>query len=114
MKALQIFYDYYEYPDGITNLDDFVKCYCTGHIQDRKETYSKENPNGKAGREMGGATNGGGRPPLPEDELKVEEPAILPNSTGDLSPRGKQEEAGELPAPEGGGDVGDILSGLGE
>ena len=25
MKALQIYYDYYEYPDGITNLDDFVK-----------------------------------------------------------------------------------------
>ena len=29
------------------DLDDFVKCYCTGHIQDRKETYSKENPNGR-------------------------------------------------------------------
>ena len=29
------------------NLDDFVECYCTGHMQDRKETYSKENPNGR-------------------------------------------------------------------
>jgi hypothetical protein len=74
---------------------------------------TKENPQGKAGREMGGAANGGGRPPLPEDELKTEEPAILPNGEGDLSPRGKQEEAGELPAPEDGGDLGDILSGIG-
>jgi len=77
---------------------------------------TKENPQGKAGREMGGAANGGGRPPLPEGDLKIEEPAILPNGEGDLSPRGKQEGAGELPAPEGGGDlgnVGDILSGIG-
>lgn len=29
------------------DLDDFVSCYCTGHIQDRVETYSKENPNGR-------------------------------------------------------------------
>lgn len=81
-----------------------------------KVDETKENPQGKAGREMGGSANGGGRPPLPEGELKMEEPAILPNGEGDLSPRGKQEGAGELPAPEGGGDlgdVGDILSGLG-
>ena len=48
--------------------------------------------------------------------MKTEEPAILPNGEGDLSPRGKQEGAGELPAPEGGEDLGnvsDILSGLG-
>ena len=31
-----------------SNLDDFVECYCSGHMQDRKETYSKEdNPNGR-------------------------------------------------------------------
>lgn len=29
------------------NLDDFVSCYCTGHMQDRKATYSAENPNGR-------------------------------------------------------------------
>lgn len=29
------------------HLDDFVNCYCSGHIQDRKETYSAENPNGR-------------------------------------------------------------------
>lgn len=30
------------------DLDDFVECYCSGHMQDRKETYSKEdNPNGR-------------------------------------------------------------------
>lgn len=29
------------------HLDDFVNCYCSGHIEDRKETYSKENPNGR-------------------------------------------------------------------
>ena len=29
------------------DLDDFVSCYCTGHMQDRVETYSKENPNGR-------------------------------------------------------------------
>lgn len=29
-------------------LDDFVTCYCSGHMQDRKETYDKEtNPNGR-------------------------------------------------------------------
>ena len=29
------------------NLDDFVACYCSGHRQDRKQTYSEENPNGR-------------------------------------------------------------------
>ena len=30
------------------HLDEFVECYCSGHIQDRKETYDKEtNPNGR-------------------------------------------------------------------
>lgn len=29
------------------NLDDFVNCYCSGHLEDRKETYSEENPNGR-------------------------------------------------------------------
>lgn len=29
------------------DLDDFVECYCSGHIQDRKETYSDNNPNGR-------------------------------------------------------------------
>ena len=30
------------------HLDDFVNCYCSGHIQDRQETYSKDkNPNGR-------------------------------------------------------------------
>lgn len=29
------------------NLDDFVKCYCSGHMQDRVQTYSDENPNGR-------------------------------------------------------------------
>ncbi len=29
------------------DLDDFVSCYCSGHMDDRKETYSKENPNGR-------------------------------------------------------------------
>lgn len=29
------------------DLDDFVSCYCAGHMQDRVETYSKENPNGR-------------------------------------------------------------------
>jgi type I restriction enzyme M protein len=30
-----------------SDLDDFVKCYCVGHLEDRKETYSEENPNGR-------------------------------------------------------------------
>ncbi|MBQ7965788.1 MAG: SAM-dependent DNA methyltransferase [Ruminococcus sp.] len=29
------------------DLDDFVNCYCSGHMEDRKETYSEENPNGR-------------------------------------------------------------------
>ena len=29
------------------NLDDFVDCYCSGHIQDRVPTYSVDNPNGR-------------------------------------------------------------------
>ena len=28
------------------HLDDFVECYCSGHMKDRKQTYSEENPNG--------------------------------------------------------------------
>lgn len=49
----------YDYKTGIKHtlatkplerkhLDDFVSCYCSGHIQDRKQTYDKEtNPNGR-------------------------------------------------------------------
>lgn len=29
------------------DLDDFVNCYCSGHMNDRKATYSEENPNGR-------------------------------------------------------------------
>lgn len=29
------------------HLNDFVSCYCSGHLEDRKETYSDENPNGR-------------------------------------------------------------------
>lgn len=29
------------------HLQEFVDCYCSGHMQDRKETYSEENPNGR-------------------------------------------------------------------
>lgn len=29
------------------NLDEFVNCYCSGHLEDRKETYSEEKPNGR-------------------------------------------------------------------
>lgn len=29
------------------HLDDFVECYCSGHMADRKATYSEENPNGR-------------------------------------------------------------------
>lgn len=29
------------------DLDDFVNCYSSGHLEDRKETYSEENPNGR-------------------------------------------------------------------
>ena len=49
----------YDYKTGIKHtlatkplkredLDDFVDCYCSGHMQDRRETYDKEiNPNGR-------------------------------------------------------------------
>ena len=49
----------YDYKTGIKHtlatkplkredLDDFVDCYCSGHMQDRKENYDKEtNPNGR-------------------------------------------------------------------
>lgn len=30
-----------------SDLDDFVNCYCVGHYENRKETYSEENPNGR-------------------------------------------------------------------
>lgn len=29
------------------HLDDFVECYCSGHMEDRKQTYSDNNPNGR-------------------------------------------------------------------
>ena len=29
------------------DLQDFVDCYCSGHMEDRKATYSAENPNGR-------------------------------------------------------------------
>ena len=29
------------------NLNEFVECYCSGHMQDRVQTYSEENPNGR-------------------------------------------------------------------
>lgn len=29
------------------HLQEFVDCYCSGHMQDRKETYSEENTNGR-------------------------------------------------------------------
>lgn len=29
------------------DLDDFVNCYCSGHLDDREATYSEENPNGR-------------------------------------------------------------------
>lgn len=29
------------------HLDEFVNCFCAGHMEDRKETYSEENPNGR-------------------------------------------------------------------
>lgn len=75
---------------------------------------TKEDPNGQAGRELGGAANGGGRPELPADEKVPDyEPSVLPGGEGELAPRSKQEEAGELPAPEGGADIADLLSGLG-
>ena len=49
---------YYDYRSGIKhtlatkpmmrhNLDDFVACYCAEDMNQRKETYSEENPNGR-------------------------------------------------------------------
>ena len=49
---------YYDYRTGIkhtlatkplkrSDLDDFVNCYCAGHMEDRKETWSEENPTGR-------------------------------------------------------------------
>ena len=29
------------------HLQDFVDCYCSGHMEDRKQTFSEENPNGR-------------------------------------------------------------------
>lgn len=29
------------------DLQDFVECYCCGHLEDRRETWSPENPNGR-------------------------------------------------------------------
>lgn len=29
------------------HLDEFVECYCSGHMQDRKPTYTGDNPNGR-------------------------------------------------------------------
>ena len=29
------------------NLDEFVDCYCSGHMEDRYPTYSEDNPNGR-------------------------------------------------------------------
>ena len=29
------------------HFDEFVECYCAGHIQDRKETYSEDNQEGR-------------------------------------------------------------------
>lgn len=36
-----------EKPMTREHLQDFVNCYCSGHIQDRVATYSAENPNGR-------------------------------------------------------------------
>lgn len=48
----------YDYREGIKHtlvqkpmkrehLQDFVECFCTGHMEDRRETYSESNPNGR-------------------------------------------------------------------
>lgn len=34
-------------PMAREHLDDFVNCYCSGHMEDRAETYSEETPNGR-------------------------------------------------------------------
>ena len=62
---------------------------------------------------MGGSANGGGRPSLPEGDLSTPDTAIIPNGEGEASPRGKQEEAGEMPAPSEPSGLEDLLGGLG-
>lgn len=67
VKACVMFFDkgqsteavwVYDYRTGIkhtlvqnplerSDLDEFVSLYCSGHMEDRKETYSEENPNGR-------------------------------------------------------------------
>ena len=67
VKANVLFFDkgaptkeiwYYDYRSGIkhtlvqnplkrSDLDEFVNLYCSGHMEDRKETYSAENPAGR-------------------------------------------------------------------
>lgn len=48
----------YDYRNGVrhtmvanpmtrAHLDDFVECYCSGHMEDRVPTYSADNPNGR-------------------------------------------------------------------
>lgn len=34
-------------PMNREHLQDFVDCYCSGHMDDRQQTYSEENPNGR-------------------------------------------------------------------
>ena len=34
-------------PMNRAHLQEFVDCYCSGHMQDREQTYSEENPNGR-------------------------------------------------------------------
>ncbi|MBO5070264.1 MAG: type I restriction-modification system subunit M [Lachnospiraceae bacterium] len=34
-------------PMNRAHLQEFVDCYCSGHFQDRHQTYSEENPNGR-------------------------------------------------------------------
>ena len=29
------------------HLNEFVECFCSGHLEDRTPTYSEENPNGR-------------------------------------------------------------------
>ena len=49
---------FYDYRTGVkhtlkqnplkrSDLDDFVKLYCQGHLEDRKETWSQDNPKGR-------------------------------------------------------------------
>ena len=30
-----------------SHFEEFIECYCAGHMQDRKETWSEENPDGR-------------------------------------------------------------------